>query len=185
MIFKFLYLLYLPWPRRSKATILHWILLMIADCKEKDNRICKVPHLICKRISIIKHGLNSSKDWHGGTEPPLPTAEPAAPTKTPHTSYPQLTRAPSFLPLFTSSLRRTCILLCFKISCASQESEFKSCSRSSDAEAMLPSFPSHKCSKISPSYTAAMKMKQLPCSTYSLGSYRMELYSNVGMYKID
>lgn len=39
---------YLPWPRRSKATILHWILLMIADCKKgqrQDHLQSHTPHL--------------------------------------------------------------------------------------------------------------------------------------------
>lgn len=35
-----IYFFDLPWPRRSKATILHWILLMIADCKERQREYC-------------------------------------------------------------------------------------------------------------------------------------------------
>lgn len=47
-----------PWPRRSKATILHWILLMIADCKERQREYC-----LQSGINNNKHSLKTQNGW--------------------------------------------------------------------------------------------------------------------------
>lgn len=47
-----------PWPRRSKATILHWILLMIADCKERQREYC-----LQSGISNNNHSLKTPNGW--------------------------------------------------------------------------------------------------------------------------
>lgn len=56
-----IYFFDLPWPRRSKATILHWILLMIADCKERQREYCWQ-----SGISNNKHSLKTLQGHQNG-----------------------------------------------------------------------------------------------------------------------